>query len=146
MRFATFRTQAAEGAHVVQTVRQFDDDDADVVHHRQQHLAITLRLPVFGREEVDLAEFGDAVNAAGYLFTEVLLNIGSGDGSVLHDVVQEARLDADDVHAHAGENHRDGKGMTHVGLARDAHLSGVILGREIQALWIGVDRLWDALP
>ena len=39
----------AERTHVVQAVRQLDDDDADVVDHRQQHLAEALGLAVFGR-------------------------------------------------------------------------------------------------
>jgi hypothetical protein len=35
-------------AHVVQTVRQLDEDDPDVVHHREQHLAEVFRLALLG--------------------------------------------------------------------------------------------------
>ena len=63
MRSRRSRAQRGERPHVVKPVGQFDDDDADIVDHREQHLAIALSLPVFRGGEVDLAEFGDAVDA-----------------------------------------------------------------------------------
>ena len=33
-----------QGAHIVQPVGQFDDDDTDILRHRQQHLADIFRL------------------------------------------------------------------------------------------------------
>ena len=135
--FAPLRAQTAQRAHVVQPVGQFDDDDADIVHHRQQHLAIAFRLAVFGGEEIDLAEFGDAVDAARDFIAEVLLDVGGGDGGVFHNVVQQAGLDADDVHAHVGEDLRHGERMAHVRLARRAHLARVILRGELIGLFDG---------
>ena len=61
---AALGAQIAERPHVVQPVGQLDDDDADVVHHREQHLAIAFRLPILGREEIDFTQFGDAIDAA----------------------------------------------------------------------------------
>ena len=37
--------QKLQSPHVVQPVRQLDDDDANVVHHGEQHLADALGLP-----------------------------------------------------------------------------------------------------
>ncbi len=93
--------QARQRAHIVQPVGQLDDDHADVVDHRQQHLAVVLRLAILGRVEVDLAQLGDAVDAARHFIAEVLLDIRRGDAGVFHDVVQQPGLDADRVHAHA---------------------------------------------
>ena len=125
--------EAAERPHVVQPVGQFHDDDPDVVDHRQQHFAIVLRLPVFGGAEVDLAELGDAIDAARHFFTEVLLNIRGGDAGVFDDVVQQAGLDADHIHAHLGQNLRHGERMHEVGLARIAQLALMILSREMES-------------
>ena len=124
------RAQAAQRPHVVQTVGQLHDDDADVVDHREQHLAVTLRLAVFGRKEVDLAQLGDAVDAARHFVAEILLNVRRGDAGVFDDVVQQSGLDADDIHPHSGQDLRHGKRMAHVGLARSAHLPCVILRCE----------------
>ena len=43
--------------------------------HGQQHLAEALGLPVFGGEEVELAELGDAVDAARHFLAEILADI-----------------------------------------------------------------------
>ena len=77
-----------ERAHIVEPVRQLHDDDPDIVHHRQQHLAEALGLPLFGREEVELAQLGDAVHAARHVFAEVLAHILDGNAGVLDHVVQ----------------------------------------------------------
>ena len=49
------QAERAQGAHIMQPVGQFDDDDADIVHHREQHLAIALGLPVLRGKEIDFA-------------------------------------------------------------------------------------------
>ena len=41
--------QVTERPHVVETVRQLDEDDADVVHHREEHLAKVLSLALLAR-------------------------------------------------------------------------------------------------
>ena len=40
-----------EGAHVVEAVGELHQDDADVVHHGQEHLAVVLGLPLLGGGE-----------------------------------------------------------------------------------------------
>ena len=45
--------QVVQRPHVVQAVGELDQDDADVVDHRQQHLAEVLRLPLLARRELD---------------------------------------------------------------------------------------------
>ena len=80
-----------ERAHVVQAIGELDEDDADVVHHRQQHLAEVLRLTLFARRERDGAELGDALDDVGDLRSEELGNPLGGGQRVLDDVVQQPR-------------------------------------------------------
>ena len=40
-----------QGAHVVEAVRELHQDDADVVHHGQEHLAVGLGLALLGGGE-----------------------------------------------------------------------------------------------
>ena len=44
--------QVVQRPHVVQPVGELDEDDADVVHHRQEHLAEALGLPLLARREL----------------------------------------------------------------------------------------------
>ena len=83
-----FRRQSAERPHVVQAVRQLDDDDADIVHHRQQHFSIVFRLAILGRIKVDLVELGDAIHARRDFFAEQLAELVGGNGGVFHNVVE----------------------------------------------------------
>ena len=46
---ALFRLQELQRAHVVQAVGEFDEHDAHVVNHRQQHLADVFSLLLFAR-------------------------------------------------------------------------------------------------
>ena len=127
--------ETAEGAHVVQAVGQLDDDDADVVDHRQQHLAEALGLPVFGGEEVELAQLGDAVDAARHFLAEAFPDLVEGDAGVFHDVVQQAGLDADHIHAHVGQDVGDHERMHHVRLAGVAQLAFVMFGGEAEGFF-----------
>ena len=126
--------QVAQRAHVVQAVGQFDHDDADVLHHGEQHLAEALGLAVFGGEYIELGELGDAIDAARHLVAELLAHLFDGDAGVLHDVVQQAGLHGHHVHPHVGQNVRHHDGMDHVGLAGIAGLALVILAGETEGL------------
>ena len=40
--------KCGEGAHVVETVAKFDQDDTNILRHRQKHLANVLRMLLLG--------------------------------------------------------------------------------------------------
>ncbi len=65
MALAMRRRHLIECAHVVQPVREFDQYDANVLRHRQQHLAETLGLLVLARLELDVVELGYAIDHVG---------------------------------------------------------------------------------
>ena len=83
------RRHRVQRAHVVQPVGELDQDDADVLRHRQQHLAEALGLRVLARGELDLVELRDAVDHVGDRLAERRLDLRLGDGGVLHHVVQQ---------------------------------------------------------
>ena len=124
-------------------VGELDHDDADILHHGQQHLAEAFGLPVLGGEDVQLAQLGDAVHAARHFLAEFLADLFDGDAGVLHDVVEQAGLNGHQVHAHVGQDVGDHERMDHVGLAGIAGLAVVILGGETECLFERtVDRRW----
>ncbi len=125
----------AQGSHVVQPVRQFDDDDPDIVHHRQQHFSEALSLAFLGRKEIQLAELGDAVHAPRHVFAKILANILDSDAGILHHVVQQAGLNADQVHPHVGQEVGDHQRMNHVGVAGVTCLELVIVQGEAKGLF-----------
>ena len=127
---AALLRQVAERPHVVQPIGELDEDDADVVHHREQHLAEVLGLPLLARREGDRADLGDPLDDVGDLGAEELLDALDGRQGVLDDVVEQAGGDGDDVQLHVGQEVGDGERVDEVGLPRMADLSPVLEGRE----------------
>ena len=120
----------ADGAHVVQPVGELDEDDAQVAHHRQQHLAERFRLRLLAALELDLVELGDAVDDLGDAVAEPRGELLFGDRRVFDDVVQDRRDDGVCVDAQPREDLGRGDGMRDVGFARLALLAAVGLGAE----------------
>ena len=121
-----------EGPHIVETVGELDEQHADVLAHRQQHLAKALGLLFLPRQVGNLAELGDAVDQAGDLGAEALGEVEEREVRVLDRVVQQARDDAVHVEADAGDRLGDAQRVHEVGLAALAHLAGVTATRELE--------------
>ena len=111
--------QVAERPHVVQPVGELHEDDADVVDHREQHLAEVLGLPLLARRERNGADLGHPLDDVGDLGAEQLLDALDGRQRVFDDVVEEAGGDGHGVELHVGEEVGDGERMDEVGLARN---------------------------
>ena len=115
----------AQGAHVVQPVGELDDQDPDVLAHRDDHLADGLGLR--GVAVLDLVELGDAVDEQRDLVAEVGAQLVEGVRRVLDRVVQqgghEGRLGHADVRQDRGHRQRVGD----VGVAALAGLAAVVL-------------------
>jgi hypothetical protein len=127
---AAFFRQVVQGPHVVEPVRQLHQDDADVVHHREQHLAEVLRLALLARRKRDRSQFRHPFHDVGDVGAEQLLDPLDRRLRVLDDVVQEPGGHRHDVELHVGEQIGDLEGVDQVGLARMAHLSLVLVGRK----------------
>ena len=111
--------QVVQRPHVVEPVGELDEDDADVVDHRQQHLAEVLRLPLLAGRERDGAELGDPFDDVGDVGAEQLLDALDRRLGVFDDVVEQPGGDRHDVELHVGELIRDLQRMDEVGLARN---------------------------
>ena len=112
-------------AHVVEPVGQLDEQDADVLGHRHEHLAERGGLLRLLRVELEPVELGDPVHDGGDVRPELLLEVLVGDGGVLDGVVQERGHDRDVVETEIGEDHRHPERMRDVRLPGSAHLVGV---------------------
>ena len=134
--------QVAQGPHVVQPVGQLDEDDADVIDHRQQHLAEVLGLSFLARREPNGANLGHAFDDMGDLGTEQLTNPVDGRQRVFDDVVKQAGGDRHRVELHVRQKVRNRKRMNQIRLARMADLAAVLERREhvgpAQELDVGV--------
>ena len=126
--------QERQRPHVVQAVGQLDQDDADVVDHREQHLAEILRLALLARREGDRADLGDPLDQVGHLGTERLLEALGRRQRVLDDVVEQAGRQGDDVHPHVRQDAGHLQRMDQIRLARVAHLPLVLQGGETRSL------------
>ena len=51
-----------QGTHVVQPIGEFNEDDPDIIRHREHHLAEMLCLFFFIAPKRDLADFGHPVD------------------------------------------------------------------------------------
>jgi hypothetical protein len=92
--------------HVVKAVRKLDEDDAEVRRHRDDHLAVVLRLRLFARLELDPRQLRDALDKVGDLFAELLTHLLDRRLGVLDDVVEERRGNGFLVELQAREDER----------------------------------------
>ena len=117
-------------SHVVEAVGELDQDDPDVIHHRQQHLAEVLGLTLLGRGQADGADLGHTFDDMRDFGAEQLMDaLDRGEG-VLDDVVKQTGRHGDDVQLHVGQEVCNCQRMDEIGLPRVAHLSPVLEGRE----------------
>jgi hypothetical protein len=96
-----------ERPHVVRAIGELDEQDADVLRHRHDHLAEVLRLLLLLRVPGgELRELRHAVDEVGDLGPEELRDVLLRREGVLDRVVQEAGDDRRLVEAHLGEQAR----------------------------------------
>ena len=110
----------------MEAVGELDEDDADVLRHRDDHLAVVLGLGLLAALEADPRQLRDALDedARSRLpnSARTLLEVGV---RVLDDVVQERRGDRLLVEVELGADPRDAERVVDELLARAARLAGV---------------------
>ena len=119
----------------MEPVRELDQDDPDVLGHRQQHLADVLGLLLLVAVGAELRQLRDAVDELGDLGPEALLDVGQAVLGVLGDVVEERRLDGDRLDAEVGQD-----------LGRGDRVGDVRLAGRPQLALVGVDGERERLP
>jgi hypothetical protein len=124
--------QAVQGAHVVQAVGQLDEDDPDVLGHREEHLPDVLGLLLLVAVGAEPGELGDPVDELRHLGAEPLLDVAEAELGVLGNVMQERGLDRDEVDPELRERLRRGDRVRDVVLAGGALLACVRLDGEVE--------------
>ena len=81
--------EVLERAHVVQPVGELDQDDPDVLGHRDDHLPVVLGLGVLAALELDPRQLGDALDEVRDLVAELGPHLVDPDLGVLDDVVEQ---------------------------------------------------------
>ena len=114
-------------AHIVQAVGQLNQDDADIVDHREDHLAQVLGLLLFPAGEVNGTDLGDSLDDVCYLFAELFADIHDRDRSIFHRIVKQSGNDGHGVHFHFRQHQRYFERMYEVWLSGRAGLAGVVL-------------------
>ena len=117
-----FRFHAANGAHVVEPVGEFDQNHPQVFRHCHEQLAKVLSLLRFGRGQLQVGQLGHAIDQLGHFGAEQALHLGIGGFGVLNRVVQQGRDDGRIVQLLFGQNGRNGNGVGKVRLTRFAEL------------------------
>ena len=84
-----FSALVVHGAHVVQAVGNFDEDDTDVLRHGDEHLAQVLGLLLLVARILHARQLGDALDYVRHGGTELALHIVIGSGRILYHVVQQ---------------------------------------------------------
>ncbi len=131
---ALFRPERAQGAHVVQTVGELDQDHPDVLGHGQGHLLEVLGLSLCLALELHLSQLADPVNQIRDGLAELRGQCFLGDPGVLDHVVQHGGHQALMVQAHVGEDARYRERVGDVGFAAAPGLPVVgLLGIEVGA-------------
>ena len=142
MRRRVSRADMREGAHVVQAVRELDQQHPHVVGDRQQELAQVLRLLGLLGDQVELLQLGQALDQRADLVAEQLVDLGPGGRGILDRVVQQRRHDRRVVELEVGQDRGHFERMGEEGIARGpglrpVRLHGVDVGAVEQGL-VGV--------
>src|SRR5262249_17786356 len=120
--------QKFQGAHIVQSVGELNQDHADVLHHGQQHFSDVFRLPRLWRHHIQATDLGYAFDQLGNFRPEALLKPRHGEFRIFDDVVQQRRGKRGGVHAYVGKDVRDFEQVGNVGVAGTTKLVSVALG------------------
>ena len=121
-----------ERPHVVQPVGELDQDDPQVVGHRDDHLAVVLGLGVLAALELDPGQLGDALDEIRDLLSELGPYLVCTHVGVFDYVVEERSGDRLVVEPQLGTDLRDAERVVDERLTGAALLPLVCSRREVE--------------
>ena len=133
------RRHGAECLHVVQSIRQLYENDADVLDHRKHHLAKALGLGFGTATELNLVELADAVDNQRDVLAEFFPDLAERRRRIFYDVVQYGGADGFRVEMHFGQFLGNSDRMRDIGFARFARLPFMRRRAEL----VGLQNLGD---
>ena len=126
------RSQELDGAHVVQTIGQLDEDGARVPGDGENQLAVGFGFSSGLIDFPDAADLGYAVDHVGHFITEAFTDVIQRVVGVLDYVVHHGGNHRIDVQPQVGQDQGNGQGMGEEGFAALAHLIPVsLLGERV---------------
>ena len=106
------------GAHIMQSICQFNQNYANVASHSKEHFTIVFDLTVFFRNIGNLTQFGNAIykicNNSAIDITKIIKSIFS----IFYNIVQESSCQSIFIHLQACQNASNTNGMNDVRFAR----------------------------
>src|SRR3989344_4985224 len=131
-RIEILEAEVLELAHIVETIGELDDHDADILRHREEHLAQVFEIEFFlGTAQLDFAELGDAIDEQGDFRAEAFFDFRERDFGVFGDIVEDAGRERLRIHPYVREDLGDGEAVDDIVFAGLAFLSVVRLLREL---------------
>ncbi len=122
-------------AHIVQAVCQFDEQNAQVLAHRQQELAQVFRCALALAHRFDFGELGHAIDQPRDIGAEQAFDIGNRGQCIFNRIVQQRGDDRVLIELELGHQARHFYGMREIGIAAGALLGAVLLdGKHIGAV------------
>ena len=91
--------------HIVQTIRQLNQDDTDILCHGNQHFAEILHLFLL-LGIVQLSQTGDTIHQVSNRFAELFRNLVILEVGILHTVMQQSGTDGIRIQTHFNNNSR----------------------------------------
>jgi hypothetical protein len=132
---ARLKRHVGQRAHVVQPVRQLDQQHPHVVGNRQQELAQVLRLLGLLGDEIKLVEFGEALDQRADIVAKHLVDLGARRGGILDGVVQQRGSNRGVIELEIGQDGRHFERMGKIRVTRGAPLLAMRLhGVDIGAI------------
>ena len=102
----------------MQTVRQFDQYDTDILGHCQEHFSQVLRLNFYlVRLVADLAKFCNAIDKDLHFFTELSADVRIRHLGVLDDIVKKTGGNCLLVELQLCQNNSNAQRMNNIGFA-----------------------------
>ena len=139
---ALFRSAEMQRAHVVQTIRQLNQQHADIFRHRQQQLAKIFRLFVVGRFLLDFCQFRQTVDNLRHLVAEQFADFLDRRIGVFNRIVQQSRNNGHRIKLEFGQDTGHLDRVRIIRVAGSAKLGAVLLHRKnirtVQGVFIGV--------
>ena len=111
----------------MQPVAQLDQDDPDVLAHRQQHLAQVLHLLFFHGDVLHARELGHALHQVGHRRAKAGGDLLVGDLGILNAVVQQGGDERVGVQLEVGHDIRHRQRVGDIGRAVAPQLLGVVV-------------------
>ena len=118
----------------MQAVGKFDDDNADVLGHGEEHLAQRERLLLVHAVDFDVGELGHAVDKLGHRIAKQARDIGKRGLGILDGIMQQRGAHHIAVHLEVCQNDGHLDGMVDVHLTRATLLVAVLLGGKAVGL------------